>query len=201
MTTAVPERELDDLWDDGDFILSRVKPSSDRPPALFVRPSAAYPADATIARLEHAHSLRGELDSSWAARPTDLIGPRERLALRLEDPGGAVLATLLGKPWDVTSFLRVAVGVASALSGLHGCGLVHKDVKPSNVLVNVATTKAWLTGFGIASRLRRERQSHGHDPAPDSRHWRDSVEDQRRCGAGRLIQLTLAATPNPSAHR
>jgi PAS domain S-box-containing protein len=159
MTTEVPERGLDDLWDDGEFVLSRVRRSRDRPTALFVRPAAAHPAEATIARLEHAHSLRGDLDSSWAARPTDLIGPRERLALGLEDPGGEVLATLLGKPWDVAPFLRVAVGVASALSGLHGRGLVHKDVRPSNVLVDVATSKAWLTGFGITSRLRRERQS------------------------------------------
>jgi PAS domain S-box-containing protein len=159
MTTEVPQRGLDDLWDDGEFVLSRVRPSSDHPPTLFLRPAAAHPAHTSIARLEHAHSLRDALDHSWAARPADLIGPRERPTLRLDDPGGEVLATLLGKPWDVASFLRVAVGVASALSGLHGRGLVHKDVKPSNVLVDVATSKAWLTGFGIASRLRRERQS------------------------------------------
>jgi PAS domain S-box-containing protein len=159
MTTEVPKRSLDDLWDDGEFVLSRVRPSRDHPPALFVRPAAAHPPTATIAQLEHALSLRDDLDSSWAARPTDLVGSRERLALRLEDPGGEVLATLLGKPWDVTPFLRVAVGVARALSSLHGRGLVHKDVKPSHILVDVATSKAWLTGFGIASRLRRERQS------------------------------------------
>jgi serine/threonine protein kinase len=159
MTIEVPERALDELWDDGEFVLSRVKHSSDHPRALFVRPAAAHPLDATIARLEHAHSLRGQLDSSWAARPTALFGPRDRLALRTEDPGGEVLAGLLGKPWEVTPFLRVAVGVANALSALHAGGLVHKDLKPSNVLVDVATSKAWLTGFGIASRLRRERQS------------------------------------------
>jgi hypothetical protein len=156
---ALPERELDELWNDGEFVLSRVKRTTNRPPALFVRPAAARPGDATIARLEHAHSLRGDLDPSWAARPTDLVGLRERLTLRLEDPGGEVLATLLGKPWDVDAFLRVALGIAGALRGLHGRGLVHKDVNPSNVLVDRATGKAWLTGFGIASRLRRERQS------------------------------------------
>ena len=155
----VPERGLDDLWDDGEFVLSRARGSSDGPPALFVRPAAAHPADATIARLEHAHSLRGDLDSSWAARPTDLIGPRERLALRLEDPGGEALAPLLGKPWEVAAFLHVAVGVATALGGLHGRGLVHKDIKPANILVDVATEQGWLTGFGIASRLPRERQA------------------------------------------
>jgi predicted ATPase len=35
---------------------------------------------------------------------------------------------------------------------------VHKDIKPANVLVDSATGQVWLMGFGIASRLPRERQ-------------------------------------------
>jgi serine/threonine protein kinase len=55
--------------------------------------------------------------------------------------------------------LRIAVGLSSALGQLHKRSLIHKDLKPSNVLVDTATGDAWLTGFGIASRLPRERQS------------------------------------------
>src|SRR5262249_18200335 len=53
----------------------------------------------------------------------------------------------------------VAVGLAGALGQLHGRGLIHKDVKPAHVFVNEATGQVWLTGFGIASRLPRERQA------------------------------------------
>src|SRR6185437_9896571 len=48
--------------------------------------------------------------------------------------------------------------MTAALGRLHAQGLVHKDIKPGNVFVNSATGQAWLTGFGIASRLPRERQ-------------------------------------------
>ncbi len=41
---------------------------------------------------------------------------------------------------------------------MHARNLNHKDVKPSNVLANPATGEVWLMGFGIASRLPRERQ-------------------------------------------
>jgi serine/threonine protein kinase len=54
---------------------------------------------------------------------------------------------------ELTCFLRFAVGIATALSGLHEKGLIHKDVKPANILVDLATGQARLTGFGIASRL------------------------------------------------
>jgi len=135
MTTAAPEGKVKVLWDDGEFVLSRVRHSADRGPTLLVRPGAVHPAAASNARLEHAHALRGDLAAARAARPLELIDRRGELTLRLEDPGAQVLATLLGKPWEVGPFLRVAAGVAGAVSRLHRRGLAYKDVKPSNVLV------------------------------------------------------------------
>jgi serine/threonine protein kinase len=66
---------------------------------------------------------------------------------------------LLGAPMEVERFLRLAVGVAMALGKLHQRGLVHKDIKPANIILNEATGEVRLTGFGIAPRLSRERQA------------------------------------------
>jgi hypothetical protein len=60
---------------------------------------------------------------------------------------------------DIAQFLRLAIRVAAALGHVHSRGLVHKDIKPANILVNAAGNQAWLTGLGMASRLPRERQS------------------------------------------
>jgi len=54
--------------------------------------------------------------------------------------------------------LRFAAGLTTALSQLHERDLTHKDLKPSNVLVDAATGHVWLTAFGIASRLPPEPQ-------------------------------------------
>jgi PAS domain S-box-containing protein len=85
-----------------------------------------------------------------------------RLTLLSEDPGGEPLLRLLGRPLEITSFLRLAIGIATALGQVHQRGLIHKDIKPANVLANSVTGRVWLTGFGVASRLPRERQV----PAP-----------------------------------
>jgi hypothetical protein len=92
-------------------------------------------------------------------RPLDLVRDAGRTLLVLEHTGGEPLEVALGAPMEVGRFLRLAIGMASALGKLHQRGLVHKDIKPANILVNSATGEVRLTGFGIASRLVRERQS------------------------------------------
>src|SRR3982074_194411 len=81
--------------------------------------------------------------------------------LILEARGGEPLDRLLGQPMELSRFLRFAVGLATALGELHQQGLIHKDIKPANILVDSASGAVWLTGFGIASRLPRERQPAG----------------------------------------
>ena len=147
------------LWEDGELVLCRGVWGGKPFPLLAAMPSSAQPSPETLARLQHAYALRGELDPAWAARPLKLEPHQGRLALLIEDPGGEPLLRLLGRPLDIMSFLRLAVGIATALALLHQRGLIFKDIKPANVLINSVTGQAWLTGFGIASRLPRERQA------------------------------------------
>jgi serine/threonine protein kinase len=81
------------------------------------------------------------------------------MMLVLDDPGGEPLDHCLGKPMELGRFLCLAVNLAAGLGKLHRASLMHKDVKPANVLVDFATDRVWFTRFGIASRLPRERQS------------------------------------------
>jgi PAS domain S-box-containing protein len=115
-----------------------------------------------IQRLEHEYALKSELDADWAARPIALTRYNGRMALVLEDPGGAPVNQLLGRPLDISDFLRIAIPLAGALRQMHMRGLIHKDIKPANILVDPASGGVRLTGFGIASRLPREHQV----PAP-----------------------------------
>src|SRR5258708_35015981 len=144
---------------DEEFALSRARQNEEQSTVLVVAPVSEYPALGSLARLEHEYALRDELDSDWALRPLALTRRQGGMMLVLDDPGGEPLDQCLAKPMELGRFLRLAINMAAGLGKLHRRWLIHKDGKPANILVDLATDKVWFTGFGIASRLPRERQA------------------------------------------
>jgi serine/threonine protein kinase len=159
---ADADSSLQVLWEDGERVFCRGwrdGADGDRHAVLAVLPAEEHPTPGSLNRLTHEYELKDYLDGAWAARPLELVRERGRTMLVLEDTGGEPLDHLIGRPMEVGRFLPLAVALSAAIGRLHERGLVHKDIKPTNILVNSATGQIRLTGFGIASRLTRERQS------------------------------------------
>ncbi|WP_028748194.1 AAA family ATPase [Rhizobium mesoamericanum] len=153
---------MDVLWEDGDRVFHRERrrgADGKWNSVLVVFSPLEHPTLPSLERLVHEYELKDELDSAWAVRPLELVREGGRTLLVLEDPGSEPLARRLGTPMKTALFLRLAVAIAAALGRAHERGLVHKDIKPANILVTDAGTDVRLTGFGIASRLSRERQA------------------------------------------
>jgi serine/threonine protein kinase len=87
---------------------------------------------------------------------------RKVLGLAMEHVRGRSLADRLDHdrvlPIDAT--LEVGAAMASALAAVHAAGLVHRDVKPGNVIDAGGVYK--LIDFGIATRTRKEPRSSAH---------------------------------------
>jgi serine/threonine-protein kinase len=65
-------------------------------------------------------------------------------------PGGSLADSLASEgTLPVRDVVRIAVGLAGGLEALHRAGLVHRDVKPSNVMLDTSGS-ASLTDFGLA---------------------------------------------------
>ena len=150
---------VETLRQDGEFVLSRGITARDSNSVLVLSATAAHDTPHHVDRMQHEYALRDLLDSAWAAKPRALAGHNGRGVLLLDDPGGDLLGRCLTLPWQIDAFLRVSIGMLVALGRMHEQGLVHKDVKPDNFFVDLTSGQAWLTGFGIASRLPRERQT------------------------------------------
>jgi serine/threonine protein kinase len=150
------------LWEDGERVFRRgwrLGDNENRSAVLVVQFAAEHPSPSDLDRLTHEYGLKDELDGAWAVRPLDLVREGGRIALVLENAFGGPLDRLLGAPIEVERCLRLAVGIVMALRRLHQRGLIHKDIKPANIILDDATGEVRLTVFAIASRLSRERQA------------------------------------------
>ncbi|MFT4234522.1 MAG: serine/threonine-protein kinase [Microbacterium sp.] len=108
-------------------------------------------------RIPHPHIVA---PLSWA-------GEDDRVLFTMPLLRGGTAATLLGDfgplpdPWVA----RIARDVAAALTEIHGLGIVHRDVKPANILLDATGTAephAWLSDFGTAVAQDEPRLTRAH---------------------------------------
>jgi PAS domain S-box-containing protein len=122
-------------------------------------PVAVTPSARVVGCLAHEYRILTQLSAVPGVVRAHAFEQHDgTVALVLEDPGFRSLDRVLAQqerlPVDVG--LRLALRVAQALEGVHAAGLMHKDVRPHNILVDEALEQALLADFCIASRLSAE---------------------------------------------
>ena len=79
------------------------------------------------------------------------------LVLVLDDIRGERLdATLRRGPCSIARFFEIALKLVDALSCVHRHHVIHRDLRPRNVVVNASTGRLQIVDFGAASELARE---------------------------------------------
>lgn len=133
----------EDTWYKRDVALKVIKPELMRQPRFVSR----FRRETKIAAaLYHPHIVP-VYDVGTAGKGEDAFG---YLVMRYIE--GANLGRLIGERGRLTLAETVAVAqeVAAALDAAHGQDIVHRDVKPANILVEAATNRHYLCDFGIA---------------------------------------------------
>jgi predicted ATPase/signal transduction histidine kinase len=141
------------LVDDGELALYRGPWSSvpkELRTALFRIASQDRASDDVSRRLSREFGFRHVLGPTWSASPISLIVEAERAVGIVLADGGEPLSRLVGGKLEAEKFLALAIAVAAAIDEMHRNGIVHKDVKPANILIGGMGQMAKLTGFGFA---------------------------------------------------
>lgn len=135
------------VWDlrDRTYRAAKVQRQSDSTSLLrFVRESST--------RIEHPHVLA----------PTGWWADDGRVLFVMPIVGGGSVAVLLADhgalgPWWAQT---LGIQLLDALAAVHAAGFVHRDVKPSNLLLDATGTRTpqvWLSDFGIAASVDEPR--------------------------------------------
>jgi PAS domain S-box-containing protein len=129
----------------------------DRQPVILKVLCAEYPTLEQITRLKHEYKVTENLDLEGIIKFYRLETHQNGLVLVAEF-GGISLKQFLStfEECNLSTFLSIAVQLAKSLVSLHTHHIIHKDVKPANIIINPSTFEVKLTDFSIASRLNKE---------------------------------------------
>ncbi len=121
-----------------------------------------YPNHQQIARFLHEFDIHQKLNSiQGVASVYGLENFSHQQALVLEYISGGELSSLLQKNNSnfIGLFFKTAIQIADALGEIHQHCIIHKDIKPKNILWQPQTETIKIIDFSIASELSREKQS------------------------------------------
>ena len=158
------------LYESAHSIIYRARRQADELPVVLKVLRAEHPSPEELARLEREYELTHSLNPSTALRQGAeqdsgpavagvirayaLESSQNALAIVLEDFGGEALTRLgLAGQLDLPALLTLAIKIATILGQVHQRHIIHKDLNPSNIILNPATGQLKLIDFGIAAQL------------------------------------------------
>ncbi|MEH2147235.1 AAA family ATPase [Nostoc sp.] len=158
----------EELYNGSRTIVYRGYRETDSLPVVIKLLKNPYPSFSELLSFRNQYTIAKNLNSPLIVQTYSLEPYQNSYALVMEDFGGISL-----KEWGIGSgkwgvrrnleslieFLEIAIALCNTLDLLYRDRIIHKDIKPANVLINPETKQVKLIDFSIASLLPRETQT------------------------------------------
>lgn len=136
---------------------------ADQLPVVIKLLQQEYPTFNELLLFRNQYTIAKNIDLPGIVHPYSLEPYGNSYALVMEDFGGISLRDWMNKKvesnqYTLTEFLDIAIALSNILDGLYRYRVIHKDIKPANILINPETKQVKLIDFSIASLLPRETQ-------------------------------------------
>ncbi len=164
----VEYRIIEEIYSGSRTLVYRAIRISDQEPVVIKLLKNDYPTFSELVQFRNQYTIVKNLNSPLIIQTYNLEPCQNGYALIMEDFGGISL-----KNWAIyegshrgararqqflQEFLEVAIDLCKALDHLYQARIIHKDIKPANILINPETKQVKLIDFSIASLLPRETQ-------------------------------------------
>ena len=138
---------------------------ADSTPVVIKFLRSEYPSFSELVQFRNQYTIAKNLNSPLIIQTYSLEPYRNGYALVMEDFGGISLKEWRrkeGTPISLSEFLPVAIALCDTLNLLYRDRIIHKDIKPANILINPETKQVKLIDFSIASLLPKETEEVKH---------------------------------------
>ena len=158
---------VEQLYESSQTIVYRAVETANQRPVVIKLLQQDYPSFNDLLQFRNQYAIAKDLDMAGIVHPYSLKAYGNSYALVMEDFGGISLpqwrerqgrARQGGAQQPLQDVLAIAVQLADIFHELHHHRVIHKDIKPANILIHPETQQVKLIDFSIASLLPKETQ-------------------------------------------
>ncbi len=145
------------------FVFRAVR-EADNQPVILKMLKKEYPTPhELLGRYRQEYTLMAGFESDGVIKPYSLEPYQHTQMMILEDFGATSLKILAeSETFSLKKCLTIAVRITEILGEVHAADVIHKDINPSNIVMNPETGQVKLIDFGISTRLPREKPEIKH---------------------------------------
>lgn len=119
--------------------------------------NSEYPSAEMLDNFRREYFITKRLSGDKIIKVSKLESFNNSLAIVMEDFGGKSLADILKiNKLDIKEKLMFSIDIVDALMQIHEQKVVHKDINPSNIIINMRTKQVKIIDFGISTTLKIE---------------------------------------------
>ena len=145
------------IYESSKSLVYRGRIEQDNQPVILKLIKEEYPTAEELGRYRLEYEIIQNLNLDSVVKAYSLQPFRNSLVMILEDFGGESLRIFMSsQKLTFFGFLTMAIKIAESLGEIHAKNVIHKDINPSNIVVNPTTGQLKIIDFSIATALTRE---------------------------------------------
>ncbi|MBD2297955.1 AAA family ATPase [Nostoc sp. FACHB-190] len=140
-------------------IVYRAMRQFDQMPVVIKVLTSEHPTLQELLQFRHQYNISKNIDIPGIIHPLALETYKNSYILVMADTGGIALREYAKTKYiSIGEFLEIALQLTQIIHDLHQNRVIHKDIKPANILIHPQTKQIQLIDFSIASLLPKETQ-------------------------------------------
>jgi PAS domain S-box-containing protein len=153
------------IYESSNSIVYRGIRQVDTQPVILKVLKPDYPTSEELSRYKREYDITHNWRLTSVIHAYNLLAYQNKLVIIFEDIGGESLKLLINKiEFSLSDILDIAIKITEGLSEIHANNTIHKDINPSNIILNPATGQLKIIDFGIAVRLSGENSPPKQSP-------------------------------------
>ena len=154
---------VEKIYESSNSIVYRAFKENDDKTVILKLLNYEYPSEERVAQFKYEYEILENIDIDGVVKEYGLKEYNSSYIIVFEDFGGEAIRSIKFKSWSLRDKLELFIKIIDIMEEVHSKRILHKDITPSNILLNRETGEVKIIDFGSATKLTKERALVGNE--------------------------------------